>query len=85
MPGIIKHQIVVKCNFHSIIIVLMVRFSQATYSGTEASGVVPITLMLEGGTSPFIITVTVLSSDQSAEGKICVLSTGSLATLCSID
>ena len=63
----------------------MVRFSHNTYSGTEASGIVPVTLMLEGGTSPFIITVTVLSSDQSAEGKRCVLSNGSLATVCSID
>ena len=87
VPGfyIIKHQIVVKCNFNSIIIVLMVRFSQNTYSGTEESGVVPVTLMLEGGTSPFVITVTVLPSDQSAEGKRCMLSTDLLATVCSID
>ena len=53
----------------------MVKFSEITYSGTESSGVVPVTLMLEGGSSPFVITVTVILSDQSAEGKRCVFST----------
>ena len=50
----------------------MVQFSETTYSGSEESGVVPVTLLLEGGTSPFAITVTVTPSDQSpvsAEGK----------------
>ena len=53
----------------------MVQFSNATYSGSEESGAVPVTLLLEGGTSPFVITVTVIPSDQSpvsAEGKRCV-------------
>ena len=61
--------LVFKYNFHSITVVLMVKFSQTTYSGTEASGVVPVTLMLEGGSSPFVIIVTVIPSDHSAEGK----------------
>ena len=61
--------LVFKCNFHSITVVLMLKFSQSTYSGTESSGVVPVTLMLEGGSSPFVITVTVIPSDQSAGGK----------------
>ena len=47
----------------------MVKFSQTIYFGTEASGVVPVTLLLEGGSSPFVISVTVIPSDQSAEGK----------------
>lgn len=53
----------------------MVQFLHNTYTGSEASGVVPVTLMLQGGTSPFVITVTVTPSDQlpvSAEGKGCV-------------
>ena len=47
----------------------MVKFSETTYSGTEASGVVPVTLMFEEGSSSFVITVTVMPSDQSAQGK----------------
>ena len=56
----------------------MVRFSNITYSGTEESGAVSVTLLLEGGTSNFNITVTVIPSDQSplsAEGKRCAFST----------
>ena len=50
----------------------MVQFSQPNYTGTEASGVVHVTLLLEGGTSSRDIAVTVTPSDQSpvsAEGK----------------
>ena len=46
-----------------------------TYFGSEESGVVPVTLLLGGGTSSSDITVTVTPSDQSpvsAEGKRCV-------------
>ena len=60
----------------------MVKFSQTTFSGTEVSGIVPVTLMLEGGSSPFIITVTVMPSDQSAEGKRYMFLTDQLATVC---
>ena len=57
------------------ILVLMVQFSQPNYTTSESSGVVPVTLMLEGGTSDSDISVTVIPSDQSplsAEGKRCV-------------
>ena len=56
-------------------LVLMVRFSQSTFSGSESLGKVPVTLLLEGGTSDRDISVTVTPSDQSpasAEGKRCV-------------
>ena len=42
------------------------------YSGLEASGFIPVTLLLRGGTSNYDISVTVTPSDQSpvsAEGK----------------
>ena len=55
--------------------VLTVQFSQITYFGSEESGVVPVTLLLGGGTSSIDITITVTPSDQSpvsAEGKRCV-------------
>ena len=54
---------------------LRVEFSDTTYTGSEQSGVVPVTLVLRGGTSTSDITVTVIPSDQSpvsAEGKRCV-------------
>ena len=57
------------------IAVLMVTFSQPLYVGTESLGRVPVTLLLEGGTSDSDISVTVTPSDQSplsAKGKICV-------------
>ena len=57
------------------IAVLMVKFSQHVYPGTESLGKVPVTLLLEGGTSDSNISVTVTPSDQSplsAEGKRCV-------------
>jgi len=62
---------------HSLLlsVVLMVRFSQLIFSGSESLGRVPVTLMLEGGTSDSNISVTVIPSDQlplSAEGKRCV-------------
>ena len=47
----------------------MVDFSQTTYSTNESSGNVSIMLSLKGGTSDIDITVTVMPSDQSAEGK----------------
>ena len=60
----------------------MVKFSQTTFSGTEAFGVVPVTLMLEGGSSPFVITVNVIPSDQSAEGKRYMFLISLLASVC---
>ena len=57
------------------IAVLIVKFSQSIYPGTESLGRVPVTLLLEGGTSNSDISVTVMPSDQSplsAEGKRCV-------------
>ena len=48
----------------------MIEFSQSAYSGSEASGVVPIMLLLRGGTSTSDITVTVTLSDITAKGKI---------------
>ena len=53
----------------------MVQFSQSTFRGSESLGRVPVTLLLEGGTSDSDISVTVIPSDQSplsAEGKRCV-------------
>jgi len=53
----------------------MVTFSQSVYPGTELLGRVPVTLILEGGTSDSDITVVVTPSDRSplsAEGKKCV-------------
>ena len=64
-------------NNHSITVVILVQFSNTTYSGSEESGAVPVTLLLEGGTSPFAITVTVMPFNQlpvSADGKRCVSS-----------
>ncbi|XP_065905004.1 uncharacterized protein [Dysidea avara] len=52
--------------------VLIVKFSQSIYPGTESLGRVPVTLLLEGGTSNSDISVTVMPSDQSplsAEGN----------------
>ena len=66
--------IYINSNNHSITVVILVQFSNATYSGSEESGAVPVTLFLEGGTSPFAITVTVMPFNQSpvsAEGKRC--------------
>ena len=53
-------------------VVLSVEFDQMIYSGSEASGFIPVTLLLRGGTSTDYITVTVTPSDQSpvsAKGK----------------
>ena len=52
---------------------LTVQLFKSTFSCTEATGVVTVTLSLGGGTSASIITVTVIPSDQSppsAHGKI---------------
>ena len=57
---------------------LTVQFSKSTFSGMETSGIVPVTLLLGGGTSASNITVTVIPLDQSpvsAQGKICVFYT----------
>ena len=51
---------------------LSVEFAKMVYSDSEASGFIPVTLLLRGGTSADDITVTVIPSDQSpvsAEGK----------------
>ena len=51
----------------------MVQFSKSTFSGSETSGAVAVTLMLAGGTSASAITVIVTpfsQSSSSAEGKI---------------
>jgi len=53
----------------------MVLFSQPLYVGIEFFGKVPVTLILEGGTSGSNFSVIVIPSDQlplSAEGKRCV-------------
>ena len=53
----------------------MVEFSQNVFTGSESSGIVPVTLLLRGGTADRDIFVTVTPSDQSpvsAEGKKCV-------------
>ena len=53
-------------------LVLSVEFDQMIYSGSEASGIISVTLLLRGGTSSYNISVTVMLSDQtpvSAEGK----------------
>ena len=53
-------------------VALTVTFSQEIYTGFEDSGVVSVTLLLEGGTSSSDISVTVTPSDQSpvsAQGK----------------
>ena len=50
----------------------MVQFSQNDFIGSESSGIVPVTLLLRGGTSDSDISVIVIPSDQSplsAEGK----------------
>ena len=56
-------------------IVLTVQFSQNMFTGSESSGIVPVTLLLGGGTSANPISIIVTPSDQtplSAEGKKCV-------------
>ena len=61
--------------YYYLLAVLQVEFSQSDYTSSEQSGVVPVTLVLRGGTSTSDITVTVIPSDQSpvsAEGKRCV-------------
>ena len=59
----------------SLYTALTVQFSQSTYTSSESSGIVPVTLLLSGGVSASNIIVTVIPSDQSpvsAEGKRCV-------------
>ena len=54
---------------------LTVQFSQNVFTGSEVSGIVPVSLLLGGGTSARRITVFVTPSDQSpvsAQGKRCV-------------
>ena len=62
----------VTCIFTSV---LTVQFSQSVFTANESSGVMLVTLLLEGGTSDINVSVTVMPSDQSplsAEGKKCV-------------
>ena len=50
----------------------MVQFSSRSYTDSESSGNISVTLLLEGGTSSSDITVIVMPSDQStlsAEGN----------------
>ena len=63
-------------NYSKVIVTvtagLTVRFSQLNYTGLESSSSVPVTLLMEGGTSTDDITVTVIPYDLSplsAEGK----------------
>ena len=49
---------------------LTVEFSQVTYSGTESSDVIIITLTLYGGTASFDFNVTVSTSPLTATGKM---------------
>ena len=64
------------CRFQFIFhftAVLTVQFAKSNFSGTEATGIVTVTLSLGGGTSASIINVTVIPSDlspPSARGKI---------------
>ena len=61
--------------FIFITIELTVQFSKDTYTGSERSGIIPVTLMLKGGISLNTIIVIVTLSDQSpvsAEGKKCL-------------
>ena len=61
--------------FTLFIAVLTVQFSKLTFSGSETSGAVAVTLMLGGGTSASAITVIVTPfslSSSSAKGKICM-------------
>ena len=58
--------------------VLMVAFSQPSYTGSESSGNVTVTLLLQGGSSAVNITVTVMPFDQplpsaTAMGKKCIV------------
>ena len=53
----------------------MVEFTQATFTSSESSGTLPVSLSLRGGTSASDISVIVTPSDQSpvsAQGKRCV-------------
>ena len=54
---------------------LMIEFSQSSYTSSESSGNISVTLSLKGGTSDIDITVTVTPSAVSAEGKRCVYPT----------
>ena len=59
-------------HFYHHTVVLRVEFNQSTYTGSDSSGVISVTLSLKGGTSTNDIIVTVIPSDQSpvsAEGK----------------
>ena len=61
-----------RIHFIAFLSVLIVQFSKYTFSGSEASGTVAVTLVLEGGTSASPIIITVAPFDQSpvsAQGK----------------
>ena len=58
---------------------LTVEFSQVTYSGTESSDVIIITLTLYGGTASFDFNVNVSSSPLTATGKMTCISLNKVA------
>ena len=65
--------IVTKLLLFSAFAVLTIQFSNLTFSGLESTGIISVTLILEGGTSASVITVIVQPFDQSpvsAQGKI---------------
>ena len=75
LPCVLIYCMVSSCLLLYHCTVLMVQFSQNVFTGSESSGIVPVTLLLRGGTSDIDISVTVIPSDQSplsAEGKRCV-------------
>ena len=70
--NIMLHDSIICTLYIFIIIELTVQFSKHTYTGSERSGMIPVTLILGGGISLNKITVTVTLSNQlpvSAEGK----------------
>ena len=57
------------------IAVLTVEFSSREFAGYEYSGIISVNLVLKGGVSDEILSVTVIPSDQSpvsAQGKCSV-------------
>ena len=66
-------KITTKLILFSVFAVLSIQFSNSTFFGLESSGNISVTLILEGGTSASVISVTVQPFDQSpvsAQGKI---------------
>ena len=61
----ISKQILLKCCISHLHTALTVRFSSSNFTASESSGSIPVTLLLEGGTSSSDISVTMVPSDQS--------------------